>query len=116
VAIFDHLSALVLLTMEEQPPVRFPPGECKVLAVTPTARQLTRRILETGLIPQCADADAAHIGLAAAHSMDFLLTWTACSTRCSGFEWKGRRGWIARSGFTGRWCHRHLKGKLSDGS
>jgi hypothetical protein len=43
------------------------------------------------LIPQRADADAAHIGLAAAHGMDFLLTWTACSTRCSGIEWKGRR-------------------------
>jgi len=50
-------------------------AECKVLAVTATARQLTRRILETGLIPQRAAADAAHIGLAAAHGMDFLLTW-----------------------------------------
>src|ERR1700690_681857 len=27
---------------------------CKVLAVTPVARQLTKRILETGLIPQRA--------------------------------------------------------------
>ena len=31
--------------------------------------------LATGLIPQRAAADAAHIGLAAAHGMDFLLTW-----------------------------------------
>ena len=50
-------------------------AECKVLAVTAAARQLTKRILETGLIPQRAAADAAHIGLAAAHGMDFLLTW-----------------------------------------
>ena len=27
------------------------------------------------MIPQRAAADAAHIGLAAAHGMDFLLTW-----------------------------------------
>jgi hypothetical protein len=50
-------------------------AECKVLAVTDDARQLTKRILETGLIPQRATADAAHIGLATAHGMDFLLTW-----------------------------------------
>ena len=50
-------------------------AECRVLAVTPTARQLTKRILETGLIPTRAAPDAAHIALAAAHGMKFLLTW-----------------------------------------
>src|ERR1019366_8385360 len=37
-------------------------AECKVLAVTATARQLTKRILDTGLIPPRAAADAAPIG------------------------------------------------------
>jgi hypothetical protein len=50
-------------------------AECKVLVVSAVARQLTKRILQTGLIPPRAAADAAHIGLAAAHGMDFLLTW-----------------------------------------
>lgn len=49
--------------------------ECKVLAATDEAQLLTKRILATGLIPSRAATDAAHIGLAAAHGMDFLLTW-----------------------------------------
>jgi hypothetical protein len=50
-------------------------SECKVLAATEEAQLLTKRILATGLIPPRAAADAAHIALAAAHGMDFLLTW-----------------------------------------
>jgi hypothetical protein len=50
-------------------------NECKVLAATEEAQLLTKRILATGLIPPRAATDAAHIGLAAAHGMDFLLTW-----------------------------------------
>jgi hypothetical protein len=46
-----------------------------ILAATETAQVLTKRILATGLIPARAVTDAAHIGLAAAHGMDFLLTW-----------------------------------------
>ena len=49
--------------------------ECKVLAATAEAQLLTKRILATGLIPARAATDAAHIGIAAAHGMDFLLTW-----------------------------------------
>lgn len=50
-------------------------AECEVLAATEEAQLLTKRILATGLIPPGAATDAAHIGLAAAHGMDFLLTW-----------------------------------------
>jgi hypothetical protein len=50
-------------------------SECKVLAAAEEAQLLTKRILATGLIPPRAAADAAHIALAAAHGMDFLLTW-----------------------------------------
>ena len=50
-------------------------AECRVLAATEEAQLLTKRILATGLIPPRAAADAAHIALAAAHGIDFLLTW-----------------------------------------
>jgi hypothetical protein len=50
-------------------------AECRILAATDTAEALTERILSTGLIPARAASDAAHIGYAAAHGMDFLLTW-----------------------------------------
>ena len=46
-----------------------------VLAVNDAVEDLTRRILETGLIPPRATRDAAHIAFASAHGMDFLLTW-----------------------------------------
>ena len=48
---------------------------CQVLAVTDEAETLAARILFTGLIPARAAADAVHIAYAAAHGMDFLLTW-----------------------------------------
>ena len=50
-------------------------SECQVLGVTTTAEALAGRILSTGLIPPRAASDAVHIGYAAAHGMDFLLTW-----------------------------------------
>ncbi len=37
--------------------------------------QLTDIILETGIIPARAAADAAHIAIAARHAVDYLLTW-----------------------------------------
>ncbi len=50
-------------------------AECKILAATDTAEALAERILSTGLIPARAASDAVHIAYAAAHGMDFLLTW-----------------------------------------
>jgi hypothetical protein len=50
-------------------------AECRILAVTDMAEALTERILSTGLIPAGAASDAVHIAFAAAHGMDFLLTW-----------------------------------------
>ena len=46
-----------------------------VVRATEDAEALTRRILESGLLPQAADRDAAHIALATVHEMDILLTW-----------------------------------------
>jgi hypothetical protein len=50
-------------------------AECKILAATDTAEALAARIPSTGLIPVRAASDAVHIAYAAAHGMDFLLTW-----------------------------------------
>ena len=50
-------------------------ADCRILAATSTAEELSARILSTGLIPAQAASDAVHIGYAAAHEMDFLLIW-----------------------------------------
>ena len=46
-----------------------------LLPRTPGASALITHLLASGIIPAVAGDDAAHIGLAAAHQMDFLLTW-----------------------------------------
>ena len=46
-----------------------------VLGDSPMAAQVTKRLLAEGIIPWVAADDATHLGLAAAHQMDFLLTW-----------------------------------------
>jgi hypothetical protein len=47
----------------------------RVLDDLPLAVTLTKRLLIEGIIPSIAADDATHLGLAAAHGMDFLLTW-----------------------------------------
>ena len=46
-----------------------------VLAPPLASEELTARLLEDRIVPAVAADDAAHIGVAAAHRMDFLLTW-----------------------------------------
>ncbi|MHB8522388.1 MAG: type II toxin-antitoxin system VapC family toxin [Limisphaerales bacterium] len=46
-----------------------------VLGELPLASQIAKRLLAEGIIPPGAADDAAHLGLAAAHRMEFLLTW-----------------------------------------
>jgi hypothetical protein len=50
-------------------------AECELLKATDEVRSLTLALLDAGLIPRKAAADAAHIAVAAVHGMDFLLTW-----------------------------------------
>ena len=45
------------------------------LDTTEEAAALTRRLLELGAFPREAAADAAHVGIAATHRVDYLLTW-----------------------------------------
>ena len=46
-----------------------------VLAVTDAAVSLADRVLDSGLVPQQAAADALHVAVAALNNMDYLLTW-----------------------------------------
>jgi hypothetical protein len=46
-----------------------------LLDITPEVAELTAGILASGKIPRKAGTDAAHIAIAAVHSMDFLVTW-----------------------------------------
>jgi len=39
------------------------------------AAELTQRLLDEAIIPPKAADDATHLGLAAAHGLDYLLTW-----------------------------------------
>jgi len=49
--------------------------DIKLLRLTDDAEALTRRILDSGLLPLDADRDAAHIALATIYEMDILLSW-----------------------------------------
>jgi len=46
-----------------------------LLGDLPEANELAKRLLRDGIIPAVAVDDATHVALAAAHQMDFLLTW-----------------------------------------
>ena len=46
-----------------------------LLDITPEVEILAVGILASELIPKRAATDAAHIAIAAVHSMDFLITW-----------------------------------------
>ena len=46
-----------------------------LLAETQPALELTETLLRREIIPAVAAEDAAHLGLAAAHGMEVLLTW-----------------------------------------
>jgi len=46
-----------------------------VLAAVPGALAVARALRERGPIPQRAAADAMHIAIAAAHGVEYLLTW-----------------------------------------
>lgn len=46
-----------------------------VLSATDASEGLARELITRGVIPPRAAGDAAHIAVAAAHGIDYLLTW-----------------------------------------
>lgn len=47
----------------------------RALEVTEDAGALTQAIMSAGILPLLAVRDAAHVAVAAIHSIDYLLTW-----------------------------------------
>jgi hypothetical protein len=50
-------------------------ADITLLESTNKAGELTRNIMNSGLLPAKAEGDGAHIALATVHKMDILLTW-----------------------------------------
>ena len=50
-------------------------GHIPLLAVTDSAGELAARLVAEGAVPKTAAEDALHIAVAAAHGVEFLLTW-----------------------------------------
>lgn len=46
-----------------------------LLAVTPEATELAEQLVQKGPLPLRAEVDALHIGVAATHGIEYLLTW-----------------------------------------
>jgi len=47
----------------------------KSLTVTDEAIELSEKIMQRGVLPSKAAADASHIAIATVHGIDYLLTW-----------------------------------------
>lgn len=50
-------------------------GTLNALTVTVEAEKLTESIMRSGVLPQKAVRDAAHIAVATVHNVQYLLTW-----------------------------------------
>lgn len=46
-----------------------------LLDITREVLDLGNRLIQASALPQAAERDAVHVAVAAAHGMDFLLTW-----------------------------------------
>jgi predicted nucleic acid-binding protein len=46
-----------------------------VLAISPEAKTLAKRLIKEGAFPTNAEADAYHLAIAATNGLDYLLTW-----------------------------------------
>ena len=81
----DRFSLAASALVREEP-ARGDPGAARarlqalegiaLLQVTQEARRLARSRLAIGLLPRTAAIDALHIAVAAAHGLDYLVTWT----------------------------------------
>jgi len=49
--------------------------DVSLLEVTDDTRAVARRLLASGPLPAQAEGDALHIGVAAVHGMEYLVTW-----------------------------------------
>ena len=68
------------------------------LPATPETEALTALLLAEHALPAAAEDDAAHIGLAAVHRMDVLLTWN-CRHIANAMAAPRIRDTIERAGY-----------------
>ena len=69
-----------------------------LLDVDEPALALTQTILESGVIPGKAAADAGHVAVAARCGMNFLLTWN-CSHIANAAIWTKLGEWVQKAGY-----------------
>ena len=69
-----------------------------LLGDLPEANELAKRLLRDDIIPGVAADDATHVALAAAHQMDFLLTWN-CKHINTTTSVRASRGRVRRWGW-----------------
>ena len=78
---FDLFASHVVIAESGRGDVRLAAARLEVLRgvvlldPSPAGEELAGRLLVEGIIPPIAADDAAHLGFAAAHGMDYLLTW-----------------------------------------
>lgn len=65
------------------------------LALTPAVRDLAARLLHDTVVPASAAADAAHIAVAAANGIDYLLTWNLRHIANAQIKWRIERTCLA---------------------
>jgi hypothetical protein len=65
-----------------------------VLAVTPEATELAEQLVQKGLLPLKAEVDALHIGVAATHGIEYLLTWNC--KHIANARMRSQIEWICR--------------------
>jgi hypothetical protein len=66
--------------------------------VTDEAINLATALISQGLLPDAAADDALHLGVAAVHGMDYLLTWN-CTHLANAALRDGASFWLAENGY-----------------
>ena len=69
-----------------------------VLRRTPSVDELTEAFLFAGALPAKAKADAAHLAVATAHRVDYLLTWN-CKHLANAEVWLRVRPLVEQRGY-----------------
>ena len=65
-----------------------------LLAVTDDAKELTRKLLDTGAVPGEATEDATHIAIAVVNGVDYLVTWNL--RHIANAMMQAKIGWVCR--------------------
>ncbi len=77
-------------------------SDLSLLDVTDEAIDLATALISQGLLPDAAADDALHLGVAAVHGMDYLLTWNCTHLANAAFRdsisfWLAEKGYVPPS-------------------